>query len=144
MKATLPLILLALLLSLGSLYSEERAPVPPIVGEGFEQLRSNGSLAAMAAWFAGSSKENDDDQDRAAARLNNMQSTYGRFSGYEILRSVPLTASTERVYAAVKFEKGVAWISFDCYRPGKDWIVVRFDFATNANLVLPPNILGGQ
>ena len=98
----------------------------------------------MAAWFAGSSKENDDDQDRAAARLNNMQTTFGRFSGYEILRSVPLTTSTERVYAAVKFEKGVAWISFDCYRPGKVWIVVRFDFATNANLVLPPNILGGQ
>jgi len=57
---------------------------------------------------------------------------------------VPLTASTERVYAAVKFEKGVAWIAFDCYRADKSWIVVRFDFASSANLIVPPNILGGQ
>ena len=144
MKATLPLVLIALLLTLSSVYSQDRTPVPPIVAQGFDQLRSNGSLAAMSAWFAGSAQENDAEQDRAAANLNNAQTYYGRYIGYEVLRSVPLTGSTERVYAAVKFEKGVAWIAFDCYRPDKTWIVVRFDFATNANLVLPPNILGGQ
>ena len=144
MKATLPLILIALLLTLTTVHAQDRAPVPPIVGQGFDQLRSNGSLAAMTAWFAGSAKENDADQDRAAANLNNAQSYYGRYIGYEVLRSVPLTGSTERVYAAVKFEKGVAWIAFDCYRPDKSWIVVRFDFASNANLIVPPNILGGQ
>jgi hypothetical protein len=44
----------------------------------------------------------------------------------------------------VKFEKGVAWMGFDCFLPDKEWIVTRFEFNTNASLVLPPNILGGQ
>lgn len=144
MKASLPLALLVLLLPICSARAQERAPVPPIVARGFEELEKNGTLAGMAVWFAGSAKENDAEQDRAAAKLNNVQSVLGRYVGFEILRSVPLTLSTERVYAAVKFEKGVAWISFDCYRPGNNWIISRFDFGTNANLVLPPNILGGQ
>lgn len=144
MKAFLPLVLILPLLLAASALSEDQRPIPPIVGQGFEALLKNGSLAAMNAWLSGSARDNDDDQDRAAAKLNSVQSVYGRCTGYEIVRTVPLTTSTERVYAAVKFEKGVAWMSFDCYRPGRDWIISRFDFGTNANLVLPPNILGGQ
>ena len=35
-------------------------------------------------------------------------------------------------------------MSFDCYKADKEWIIVRFDFQTNANIILPPNILGGK
>jgi len=44
----------------------------------------------------------------------------------------------------VKYEKGVAWMFFDCYRFTTDWIVARFDFSTKADEVIPANILGGQ
>jgi hypothetical protein len=98
----------------------------------------------MGVWFAGSARDNDDDQDRATAKLSSLQGLFGRMLGYELIRVVPLSPSTKRVYAAVKFDKGVAWMSFDCYRAEKDWIISRFDLGTNANLVLPPNILGGQ
>ena len=145
MKALLPLVAVALLFLNPAAYCVELSPpVPPIVAKGFEEFEKNGTLAAMAVWFAGSARENDDAQDRATAKMNSVQGLFGRTSGYEIVRSVPLSPSTQRVYAAVKFEKGIAWMSFDCYRVGKEWIIARFDFGTNANLILPPNILGGQ
>jgi hypothetical protein len=57
----------------------------------------------------------------------------------------PLSASTRRVYAAMKFEKGVAWMFFDCYQTGgSGWIITTLDFYTKANIILPPNLLGEQ
>ncbi len=142
-----PCLSLVFLLSLflaGPAFSEDPNAVPPIVAKGFEEFQRNGTLAAMNVWMAGSARETDAEQGQAVAKLNGVQGVFGRMVGYEIVRSVPLSPSTRRVYAAVKFEKGVAWISFDCYHTGADWIISRFDFATNANVVLPPSILGGQ
>lgn len=144
MKAPPALACLPWLLVTFPALGDDTSAVPPIVGKGFEQFQRNGTLAATSTWLEGSSRANDDDQDRATAKLNAMQGIYGRMIGYELVRTVSLSPSTERVYAAVKFEKGVAWMSFDCYRPDSQWIVSRFDFGTNANLILPPNILGGQ
>jgi len=118
---------------------------PPVVAKGFLAFQKNGPLAALDAWLAGSARETDDDfQDQVAARMNRIQGFFGRTVGFETIRVVNLSPSTQRVYAAVKFEKGVAWMSFDCFKPDKEWIITRFDFQTNANIVLPPNILGGQ
>jgi hypothetical protein len=147
MKALLPLLSFLLLSLLATpAFSQEQISVvpPPLVGQGFAEFQKNGTLAAMSVWLAGSAKENDEDQDRAVAKMNSVQGAFGRMTGYEVVRVVFLSPSTQRVYTAVKYEKSVAWMSFDCYRPGKDWIISRFDYATNANLVLPPSILGGQ
>jgi hypothetical protein len=142
MKAFLSLLFVALIES--SVAFGQESVAPAIVDKGFDELLKNGSLAAMAVWLAGSSREFDQDQESATGRLNQIQQRRGRTIGHEIVRIVPLSPSTERVYAVVKFEKGIAWMSFDCYRAGKDWIIDRFDFSTSANQILPPNILGGQ
>jgi hypothetical protein len=142
MKAFLSVLCIALFLSPAAF--GQAVSVPPIVAKGFDELEKNGSLAAMAVWMAGSSREFDQDQEIATGRLNQIQGRRGRVLGHEIVRLVSLTPSTVRVYAVVKYEKGIAWMSFDCYLAGKDWIIDRFDFSTNANQILPPNILGGQ
>ena len=119
--------------------------MPGVVVKGFEIYQRDGVLAAVNSWFAGSARENDGGlQDEAVARLERVGSWLGSMFDYELVRNVPLSASTRRVYLAVKYQKGVAWMWFDCYRPGDQWIVTRFDFSTNANNILPPNILGGQ
>lgn len=143
MKTLCSPILIACLLLAAEAYAVDDN-VPPIVAKGFVEFQKNGTLAAMGVWLDGSARDNDDDQDRATARMNSLQGLFGRMLGYELIRVVPLSPSTKRVYAAVKFEKGVAWMSFDCYKAEKDWIVSRFDSGTNANQILPPNILGGQ
>jgi hypothetical protein len=119
--------------------------LPPVILNGFTQFAKSGTLAAVDAWLAGSARENDDDyQDAVRARLDRVRGRYGQYLGFEVVRGVVLSRSTNRYYLAVKFEKGIGWMSFDCYRPAETWIVTRFDFQTNANLVFPPNILGGQ
>lgn len=142
MKAFLPVLCVALFVS--SAAFGQAVNVPPIVARGFDELKTNGSLAAMAVWMAGSSREFDQDQEVATGRLNQIQGRRGRMLGHEIVRVVPLSPSTARVYAVVKYEKGIAWMSFDCYLAEKDWIIDRFDFSTNANQILPPNILSGK
>jgi hypothetical protein len=140
----LRLLVLAAILCLSNRSSADDAIVPPVVLKGFQEFQKNGTLAAMDVWLAGSARDNDEVQDRASAKMTSIQGLFGRVLGHEVIRTVILSPSTRRVYAAVKFEKGVAWMSFDCYKPEKEWIISRFDFGTNANLVLPPNILGGQ
>lgn len=116
--------------------------VPEIVSRGFQEFQKNGALAAVNIWLTGSAKESDDDAlDQATNRMSRVQSVYGRMLGHELIRVVP---STRRVYAVVKFEKGAAWMSIDCYKPKQEWIIPSFDFNTRANVILPPNILGGQ
>lgn len=115
------------------------------MAKGFATYQKDGALAAVNAWFTGSARESDGGiQDDAVARLGRVQGWLGPMTGYELIRSVTLSRSTRRVYMVVKFEKGVAWMAFDCYLPEKDWIVTRFEFNTHATQILPPNILGGQ
>ncbi|MES2570142.1 MAG: hypothetical protein V4710_08810 [Verrucomicrobiota bacterium] len=142
MKSVLLLLLLALL-STASPAAED--DVPEIVAKGFGEYQKHGALAAFNSWLSGSAIESDDNiQDQITARMSRVQAAFGRMIGYELIRTVTLSPSTRRVYAVAKFEKGAAWMSFDCYRPGRDWIIPRLDFNTNANLILPPNLLGGQ
>jgi hypothetical protein len=142
---TLLVLALTCALSFSATALAQDKSVPPVVAKGFQTFQKDGPLAAIDVWMAGSVRETDDDfQDQAVARLNRIRELFGRMIGFEPIRTVNLSASTQRVYTAVKFEKGVAWMSFDCYKPDKEWIVVRFDFQTNANVILPPNILGGQ
>ena len=141
----LPLVcLLATFLSITACLGQDPS-IPTVVVKGFEIYQRDGTLAAVNSWFAGSARETEGGlQDEAVDRLNRVSTWLGSMFDYELVRSVPLSASTRRVYLAVKYQKGVAWMWFDCYRPGEQWIVTRFDFSTNANNVLPENILGGQ
>jgi hypothetical protein len=157
MKRTSAFALLCNVLLVSSIFAQdETAPivprkrlnplyVPPVVATGFTQFAKSGTLAAIDTWLAGSARETDDDyQDAVRARLERVRGHYGQALGFEIIRSVSLSISTLRCYVAVKFEKGVGWMSFDCYKPADTWIVTRIDFQTNANVIIPPNILGGQ
>ena len=143
MKTPLPFILIGILLFAAQSPGQEKT-LPPIVARGFDQFRENGPLAAVGVWLAGSVRETDDTfQDDATARMKRAQDAFGRMTGYETVRVVTLSASVVRVYAVVKFEKSVAWMSFDCYKPANDWIITRFDFQMKPGDILPPNILGG-
>jgi len=141
----LPLLALICLLWLpGAIYAQDNNALP-IVANGFLAFQKNGQLAAIDTWLAGSPRETDDDfQDQVAAKMNRVQRFLGRNVGFETVHAVSLSKSTQRIYVAVKFEKGVAWMSFDCFKSEKDWILTRLNFETNANLILPANILGGQ
>ena len=119
------------------------AGIPDIVLKGFETYQKFGTVSGVDAWFKGSAFEAAD-KDAVTAKMAHVESTYGTITGYELLRTVRLTPSTRRVYVAAKFNKGVAWMFFDCYKPATDWIILRLEFSTKADEVIPMNILTGQ
>ena len=134
---------LTVVLALVAVCHADDAGVPDIVTRGFDTYQKFGVLPAVDAWLKGSPFEASD-KDQVTEKIRQVESSYGAFAGYELLRVVKLTPSTRRVYVAVKYVKGVAWMCFDCYRPTTDWTVARFDFSVKADDIIPANILGGQ
>lgn len=144
MRPTIALSLcLFLILAISAQAADGR--LPEVVAHGFDMFQKNGTLAAISAWLDGSARETDEPfQDEAAARMNQAQADLGQMIGYDVVRVVILSNTTQRDYVVMKFEKGVGWMYFDCYSPQNRWIVTRFDFHRNAGLILPPNILSGR
>ena len=136
--------ILAIVFGLVAVCHADDAGLPDIVAKGFEAYQKLGVLPGVDAWMKGSPFEAAD-KDQVTEKIRQAESTRGPIAGYELLRIVKLTPSTRRVYVAVKYQKGVAWMFFDCYRLATDWIVARFDFSTKADEIVPAeNILGGQ
>ena len=123
-------------------HAEENG-IPEIVLTGFETYQKYGAPAAINDWLKGSPFEASD-KDHGSRRMTSVESIYGRMVGFELFRTVRLTPSTRRVYILVKFEKGAAWMSFECYKPVTAWIILKFDFSTKADEIVPPDLLAGQ
>jgi hypothetical protein len=142
--APLLLLLLVVVSAQAAPPANPSTAMPDVVTRGFSAFLKDGTLAAIDTWLAGSAWETDDRfQDEAAERMNACLRVMGRAVGYEPVRTVTLSPSTRRVYAVVKFQKGVGWMAFDCYQPAQEWIVCRFSFHTVPSLILPPALLAG-
>ena len=129
--------LLVLIAFTASAFAE---PDPPnIVLAGLNAYRQDGSKAALNVWVKGSALEFDCPPDGFAA----IEKTYGRMIGFETIRVVPVSASMERVYILVKYERGPAYFSFDCYKADSDWIIPMMSYNTKPAAVLPERMLVG-
>ena len=69
---------------------------PDIVTRGFDAYQKLGVLPGVDEWLKGSPFEASD-KDDVTEKIRRVESSYGRFAGYELLRIVKLTPSTRRV-----------------------------------------------
>jgi hypothetical protein len=118
--------------------------VPQIVTAGFAAYESKGSRAALGVWLQGSPASNPATTEQMIASLAPIEAAYGSVTGHEILRVVPVSPSLRRVYGIIRYERGPLFISFDCYRTGKDWIIPTFLTNTRAAEILPASLLAGE
>ena len=117
---------------------------PDVVKRGFDAYLKSGAQAGIDEWIKGSPVQNDQSgRLQLVGGLTTIESAYGNFTGWELIRVVILSASTRRVYVVAKYEKGPLFMSFDCFK-STEWIIPTLDLNTKANLVLPSNLLGGQ
>jgi len=116
----------------------ERGDEPPrIVAEGLEAFKNFGAQAAFDAWLKGSAIEGDNATKPALIETASQAGqVYGRILGYEFIRVTPISPSIKRVYAAVLFEKGPLYLTFDCYRTAHSWIVSQLE----ANARIPSEL----
>lgn len=130
--------------SSSALCRAESPAVPDVVKRGFDAYLKLGVEAGFNEWLKGSPIEKEKTMRAQATGLaNTIESGYGKFTGWELIRVVALSDSVRRVYAIAKYEKGPLYVSFDCYK-AKDWIIPMFNLTTKASEILPPSMLGGQ
>jgi len=119
--------------------------LPRVVENGFAAYQESGSQKAIESWFKGSPLENE-----AAARvkminvLSEIETAYGKMSGYETIRNVSVAPSYQRVYMLIKYQKGPLFAVFDCYKTEAGWIVTHLNFNAEAELILPAEVLAGH
>jgi hypothetical protein len=137
-----PLILLIALLGfVCPAYSQTpiQAPtLPKIITDGFDIYKTDGAAKALNSWLAGSPIENDaSTRSTVVGALNTIESSYGKFIGYEYLDRVPFAQSTKRYYVVFLYEKGPLYAWFEVYTTGGKDIIPSFDCNTKAPLILP-------
>jgi hypothetical protein len=144
MMRNLIAVVLQLTVALTVLSEDKEANVPDIVTVGVTAYEKGTADAAVDAWVRGSAIEHDPKQREALVNgLNNIQRLYGAWIGWELIRVVKFSPSCWRVYGVVRYEKGPAYVLFDCYKTS-DWILNDFEVNVSADKLLPAGLLAGQ
>lgn len=136
-------LLLLIALPAGAQAVDRPTDVPRIVTAGFAAYEAKGSRGAIAVWLEGSPASNPATTEQMIASLTPIEAVYGNVIGHDILLVVPVSPSLRRVYAIARYERGPLFISFDCYRAGKEWIIPMFLTNTRAADILPASLLSG-
>ena len=142
-------ITIAALLTIGSLRLGAQAPalapgpeVPQIVLAGFKAYETTNARAALVAWLEGSPVSNPATIEQMLATLGPIEGAYGTIVGHEIVRVVSVSPSVRQVYGIIRYERGPLFVSFQCYRAGKDWIIPMLLSNTRITEVFPASLLG--
>lgn len=117
--------------------------VPSVVIAGLDAYRTKGLKPAYAIWGNGTLEFDQAAKDAVIAGLAQVELTYGKMSGYNIVKTVVIGSAVQRVYIVLLYERGPVFAYMDCYKSGEKWLVTDLLFHTKANAVFPPGLLGG-
>jgi hypothetical protein len=144
MKRNLLVFVLEFIMAVTVFSEEKEANVPDVVTAGITAYEKGTADAAVDAWIRGSAIEHDPTQrDALVNGLKNIQKLYGGWVGWELIRVVKFSPSCWRVYGVLKYERGPAYVFFDCYKTS-DWILNDLEFNVAADKLLPAGLLAGQ
>ena len=119
----------------------QNAEIPPVVLAGLNAYRSGGAIAAIKAWLIGSPAEGEKIALSQASSFNQVESLYGNYTGFDLIKVVTLTPKTKFIFLEVNFQKGPVFAKFHCYRAKSGWVVASFNFHTEAEKIIPTEIL---
>ena len=117
------------------------AEIPPVILAGLNAYRSGGAVAAIKEWFIGSALEGEKVDMSQASSFQRVESLYGSYAGFDLIRIVTLTPKTKLIYLEMNFQKGPLFANFHCYRAKSGWVVASLNFHTEVERVIPKEIL---
>lgn len=139
MKLKLLVALIVLLFVSANSYADE---VPKIVVDGLNAYKTSGFTEAFNVWLKGSPMESDKTTTmNLKGGFTQIETLYGKMIGYDILKNIKISSTTKRVYLEVNYEKGPLFVYFDCYNSARGWIIPMMKFHTEADKILPANML---
>lgn len=101
-KKVFALLLCAFFLTLTT---KAAGDAPPVVIPGLDTYRTNGLKAAYEIWSKGTLENDKASRDAAMSGLTQVESIYGKMTGYDIVKVAPVGAVVKRVYFVIHYEK---------------------------------------
>ncbi|MEW8459677.1 MAG: hypothetical protein AB2653_05155 [Candidatus Thiodiazotropha endolucinida] len=143
MKRTTIAIILGMILSFSSYAQDNDAT--SIVMRGLEAYSKGGATAAVKSWIKDSGLEGSKEALSQANVLRQVEDSYGRYEGYEIIKDQEISDRVHMIIFAMNFNKGPMFGRFQSYRTKSGvWVATEFKFHTEAALVLPSNTVFGE
>jgi hypothetical protein len=116
--------------------------VPKMITQGLDAYKASGFSEAFSIWLKGSPLESDKTtMMNLKGAFTQIESMYGKATGYELFRTTEISQSTTRVYVEIRYEKGPLFVFFDCYKSSNGWIIPMMKFHTEADKILPEDLL---
>ncbi len=112
------------------------AQLPSIVLDGLSAYRTGGPDAAVRSWIKGSAVENSPEAQSQGNVFRQVESMYGKFIGYDTIKTKELTKSCTLVYLTLNYERGPLFALFVCYHAMDKWIISSFNFHTKPEQIL--------
>lgn len=138
----LPRLLLVLLLAAAtSSFAKPDDSIPPAVAKGLQAYEKDGFAAAIDIWIKNSVMDGNAAAKGQMLQISEVERYYGKYEGYQLVRTSLLTPRTRRFYFALYYEKSPLWVFFDVYeRKTGEFTISEMLFNTKASLILPGDI----
>jgi len=135
------LLLIALLGCICPVYAQT-ATAPKIVADGFNAYKTGGAAKAVAVWFADSPLGTSATESSFSTYLGSIETSDGKFLGYEYVGSVVLSPSVKYCYVVFLYEKGPLYDWFEVYSTGGKDTITSYNSNPAATQVLPAAFFG--
>jgi hypothetical protein len=112
--------------------------VPPLVTRGIDVYRTAGSAAALAEWTKTWDAATDSVAlERLRESLANVDESFGRFYGADVVRVAGVGPNVKRVYAVFRYDVRPLYVRFDTYRKTNEWEVINMTWNVDPARVMP-------
>jgi hypothetical protein len=109
----------------------------PIVVSGLQAYKDKGPEEAVRAWIKGSGIDGSKEAMAQANTLRQVEDYYGKFQGFEVVKTSNLTPKTQVAYLVMDYEKGPVFAKFVSYRSEQGWVLAYFNFNTKEENLFP-------
>ncbi|HXY54696.1 MAG TPA: hypothetical protein VEM40_08505 [Nitrospirota bacterium] len=142
MKTKLFATLIVLFFTAVTSYADD---VPRIVLDGLNAYKSAGFTEAFNVWLKGSPMESDKTTTmNLKGGFTQIESIFGKMIGYDVLKTTNISPVTNRTYIEINYEKGPLFLYFDNYKSPSGWIIPTMKFHTEADKILPSDMINGK
>ncbi len=122
----------------------DRATLPVVIERALAAYAKNGLDALIPALVRGGPLEGQSMALEQTRTLRRIETFYGAYRGYDVIHSQRLGQLTRLVYFILDYEKGAVFGKALLHGKGAQASVSSFNFHTNPEEILPPEVLFRQ
>ena len=139
MKIVLMIISVSVVLSSCSGTSD--TSVPEVISQGFEMYQRKGAEDAINTWGASWSEEYAHSKTVLRNSLLENEKSFGKFTGYEVVRTVAIGKSFRHHYITLRYETSPVFALFTTYLDSKgNWVVLYIGWNSEMKEIYPEKL----